>query len=95
MNSYAAQASRSGGTTVFRRDRRQRVTANFTSAALALLNSDQSSAMAPVTKGAAALVPPNERGLPSVPRLVISWPGALRPCLPTELPRFDSLSGLP
>jgi hypothetical protein len=64
-------------------------------AAVALGNSDQSSAMAPVTKGAAALVPPSVWDLPLVPRLVTFSPGALSPLLPRELPRFDSFSGLP
>ncbi len=71
------------------------VTAIFTCAAVVLGNSDHSSAIAPVTKGAATLVPPNVCGLPFVPRLVMFSPGALSPRLPIELPRFDSLSGLP
>ena len=71
------------------------VTARLTWAAVAPGNSDQSSAIAPVTKGAAALVPPNGCGLPFVPRLVTFSPGALSPRLPIELPKFDSLSGLP
>jgi len=68
------------------------VTASLIWAALAPGNSDQSSAITPVTKGAAALVPPNICGLPFVPRLVMFSPGALSPRLPIEPPRFDSLA---
>ena len=60
------------------------VTASLIWAAVAPGNSDQSSAIAPVTKGAAALVPPNVCGLPFVPRLVTFSPGALSPRLPIE-----------
>ena len=45
--------------------------ASFIAAAEAFGNSDHSNAIAPVTKGAAALVPPKVNGLPSAPRLVI------------------------
>src|SRR5271155_2580972 len=71
------------------------ITANLISAALAPGNSDQRSAIAPVTKGAAALVPPKVFAFPSIPRLVIFSPGALSPHLPMDFPKFDSLSGLP
>jgi hypothetical protein len=80
---------------VFRGCRPHRVIANFTSAAFASGNSDHSSAIAPVTKGAAALVPLIVRDLPSVPRLVMLCPGALSPRLPIELPRLDSPVGSP
>ena len=70
------------------------VTADLIVAALAPGNSDQSSAMAPVTKGAAALVPPNVCGLRFAPRLVMSTPGAIRPRLPIEFPRLVWLRGL-
>ena len=75
--------------------RPHRVMANFTSAAGAPGNSDQSSAIAPVTKGVATLVPPDVCGLPFVPRLVMFSPGALNPRLPMELPKFESAVGLP
>src|ERR1700704_1682038 len=71
---YAAQASSSGGTTV-RRGAKAWVTASLICAADAAGNSEYSSAIAPVTNGAAALVPPNVRGLPSALRLVIPSPG--------------------
>src|SRR5271166_534031 len=80
---------------VFRGFRPHRVIANFTSDAPASGNSDQSNAIVPVTKGAAALVPLKVRGLPFVPRLVIFCPGALSPPLPIESPRFDSPVGRP
>ena len=71
------------------------VTANLIRAALAPGNSDQSNAMVPVTKGAAALVPAKVCGLPSAPRLTMFSPGAESPHLPMELPRFDSGVGRP
>ncbi len=71
------------------------VTANLIWAALAPGNSDQSKAMAPVTNGAAALVPEEVWGLPSVPRLTMFSPGAVTPQRPMELPRFDSAVGRP
>src|ERR1700674_5614506 len=71
------------------------VTASLMAVAVAAGNSDQSSAMAPVTNGAAALVPPNVSDLPSGPRLVMFSPGASRPRLPIELPRLEWLVGLP
>src|SRR6185312_15950123 len=58
-------------------------------------NSDHSNAMAPVTKGAAALVPPKVSNAPWAPRLVMFSPGALNPCLPMELPRLDWATGRP
>ena len=64
-------------------------------AALAPGNSDQSNAIVPVTKGAAALVPLNVLGSPFGPRLVMFSPGAPSPRLPIEPPRFDSASGFP
>ena len=51
--------------------------------------------MAPVTKGAAALVPPEVTGFPSIPRLVTASPGAMSPRRAIELPRFDARNGLP
>jgi len=63
--------------------------------ALALGNSDHTKAIAPVTKGAATLVPAEGVALPSVPRLVILSPGALKPQRPMEFPKLDSLNGLP
>ncbi len=71
------------------------VTASFISTAVADGNTDHNSAIAPVTKGAAILVPPRVSGFPSAPRLVIASPGAHRPRLPTELPRLERLIGLP
>jgi hypothetical protein len=63
--------------------------------AVALGNSDQSKAMAPVTKGAAALVPLKVCSLPSAPRLVMPSPGALNPRRPMDPPKLESLRGLP
>lgn len=71
------------------------VIANFTCTEVALGNADHSNAIVPLTKGVATLVPPIVAGLPSVPRLVMDAPGARSPRLPTELPKFDSLIGLP
>ena len=65
------------------------VTACRTSVAVALGNSDHNSAIAPVTKGAATLVPLHVSGWPSAPRLVTASPGALRPRLPIALPKFE------
>src|SRR5439155_22150907 len=83
---YAACASSNGGTTV-RRVADPWVTANFACAADAAGNAEYSSAIEPVTNGAAALVPPNVRGLPSARRLVIPSPGAIKPLRPIDLPR--------
>ena len=74
---------------MFRRREKGRVMASFIAAAEAFGNSDHSSATAPVTNGAAALVPPKVSGLPSAPRLVIPSPGAPSPRRPIELPRFE------
>ena len=92
---YAAHASSNGGTMLFLRRRPDCVTASLISEAPAFGNTDQSSAMAPVTKGAAALVPLKACSLPSALRLVMFTPGALRPCRPIDLPKFDPLIGLP
>ena len=64
MASYAAQAFSTGGAMVRRGGLPAWVTASLIWAALALGNSDHSNAMAPVTKGAAALVPPEVCGFP-------------------------------
>jgi hypothetical protein len=56
---YALHASNKGGTTVGRRGPEACMTANFTSAGVAIGYSDHSKAIAPVTKGVAALVPLN------------------------------------
>jgi hypothetical protein len=64
-------------------------TAYLTSVAVAVGKADHKRAIAPVTKGAAALVPPNVRDWPTAPMLVISSPGALSPRLPAELARFE------
>ena len=66
------------------------VTEIFRSAAVALGNIDFNSANVPVTNGAATLVPLNVGGLPSVPTLVMRYPGALRPRRPIEFPKFES-----
>ena len=92
---YAAHASSNGGTMVFLRRRPDCVTASLISPALASGNSDQSSAMAPVTKGAAVLVPAKACSLASALRLAMLTPGALRPWHAIDLPRFDALKGLP
>jgi hypothetical protein len=86
---YATQASSNGGTTVARRGAWECIKANLTSAAFAPGTSDHKSATAPVTKGAATLVPPSVSGFPSAPRLVMPSPGALSPRLPMELPKVD------
>src|SRR5690242_17167654 len=62
---------------------------------LACGNSDSSNAIAPVTKGAAALVPPDTCCPPFVARLVTPTPGAIRPRLPMDHPKFDSGRGRP
>src|SRR5207249_4982921 len=89
------QASNNGGTIVVRRGAGAWVTAYLTSAAVAAGHSDHNSAMVLVTKGVAALVPPNVSGEPFAPRLVMSSPGAINPRRPSELPRFDVRIGLP
>jgi hypothetical protein len=86
---YAAHASNKGGTTVDRPSTCARVKAIFNSAAVAFGNIDFNNAMAPVTNGAAALVPPNVGDLALVPRLVMPSPGALSPRRPIEFPKFE------
>src|ERR671922_1964742 len=71
------------------------VTATLIWPALAFGNCDQVNAIAPVTKGAAMLLPPEGAELPSVPRLVTPSPGALRPRRPMEFPKLDFSTGLP
>ena len=88
-DSYAAHALSSGGTTVVRLVADAVVIALFTEAAVAFWKSDSNNAMAPVTNGAAALVPPNVGRLPLTLKLVIPCPGALSPRRPIELPRFE------
>src|SRR6266481_6164783 len=90
-----AHAFSRAGTTVRRRGTWAWATANLRRLALAPGYSDHTNASAPVTKGAATLVPPEGVALPSVPRLVMPSPGALRPRRPMEFPKLDSLSGLP
>src|SRR6185369_10921814 len=92
---YAAHASSTGGAMLFRVPAPESITAALMRAAPASGYSDQSSAIAPVTNGAAALVPPMVYGLPSVPRLVTFSPGALTPRRPMEQPRLESPSGRP
>ena len=72
-----------------------RVTASLISMAVAAGNSDHKSAIVPVTKGTATLVPLSVTRWPSAARLVMLSPGALKPRLPIELPRFDSFIGRP
>src|SRR5690349_17897880 len=86
---YAAHAFSSGGTTVVRLAPDAVVIASFTAAALAFGNIDSNNAIAPVTNGAAALVPPKAGDWPLIARLVILSPGALSPWRPIELPRFE------
>ena len=95
MAPYAAQASSKGGAMVRRGGLPACVTASLIWAAVALGNSDHSSAIVPVTKGAAALVPEEVCGVLPAPRLTMSCPGAESPQRPIELPRFDSAVGLP
>src|SRR5262249_35376519 len=40
-------------------------------------------------------VPPSVSGRPSALKLVMASPGAVKPCLPIERPRFDSFIGRP
>jgi hypothetical protein len=69
--------------------------ANFTGAALDAGKTDQRSATAPETNGAAALVPLSVCDWRSEPRLVILSPGALSPRLPMVLPGFVASIGRP
>ena len=87
--SKAAHASNKGGVTVAGRRPYDWVIASLTSAAVAAGDSDHNNPTAPVTKGAATLVPPSATGWPSEPRLMIPSPGARKPRLPIELPRFQ------
>src|SRR5687767_5055862 len=86
-----AAVSSKGGTTEVRCSVAARVMASFICAAVASGNSDHNSAIAPVTKGTAALVPRSVKDRPSGPRLMMPSPGALKPRLPVELARFDWL----
>ena len=58
-------------------------------------NSDHNSAIAPVTKGAATLVPERVIGGPPAFKLVTASPGAARPRLPIEMPRLNYSVSLP
>ena len=84
-----------GGTTEVRRTADTWEMASLICAADAKGNSDQRSAIAPVTKGTATLVPPSVSACPSELKLVMASPGAVKPRLPIELPRFESFIGLP
>src|ERR1700736_2752046 len=95
MTLWIAQALSSAGTTVGRRCAWAWATADLSWLALASTNSDHTNAIAPVTKGAATLVPPEGSAFPLALRLVTPSPGALNPRRPMELPRFDWLSGFP
>lgn len=88
-DSYAAHAFSNGGTTVVRLVPEVVVSASFTDAAVALGKVDTNNAIAPVTNGAAALVPPKAGGWPLTPKLVMPSPGALSPRRPMEFPRFE------
>jgi hypothetical protein len=70
-------------------------TASLISEAVAAENSDHNSAIAPVTKGAAMLVPRNVSGCRTALKLVTEAPVAHIPRLPIEPPRLDSSRGLP
>jgi len=67
---------------------------DLTAAAVAVGNSDQVSATAPVTNGVAALVPPIVNGS-FTPKLVTDSPGAPSPDRPIEAPRFEIPIGRP
>jgi hypothetical protein len=88
-------ASSKGGTTEARPRADVCEMASLICVAVAVRNSDHKRAIVPVTKGTATLVPPSVRGRPSALKLVMASPGAVNPRLPTDLPRFDSLIGLP
>lgn len=92
---YGAHVFSIGGTILVRRFPLAFRRAEITSAEVAPGNSDHNSATAPVTKGAAALVPPRHSGLPSTPRLTISTPGAQSPRIATDRPRFVLCIGDP
>jgi len=89
---YAARAFNIGGTIVWDL---LGLKANLISAAVASGNSDHKSAMVPVTKGAATLVPHILIDFPPGARLVMLLPGALRPYILMDLPKFEVLIGLP
>src|SRR5689334_15203079 len=95
MAPYAAEASSNGGTTVVRLPAADRVSADLTSAAVAVGKADHNSAAAPVTNGAAKLVPLSVSVLPPGPRLVMRSPGALSPRRPIEPARLDAPRGTP
>lgn len=57
--------------------------------------SDHSNAIAPLTKGAAMLVPPEIAGSPSKRRLVTPAPGPASPRRPIDAPRFETPIGAP
>src|SRR5258708_5576468 len=69
--------------------------ASLISAALAWGNCDHSNAIAPVTNGAAALVPLAVNQPSGAAKLVILSPGARNPSLPIEAPKLDWLMGRP
>src|SRR4051812_19858756 len=69
--------------------------ASLISAALARGNCDHSSAIAPVTSGAVALVPLAVNQPSGAAKLVILSPGARNPSLPIEAPKLDWPTGRP
>src|SRR5262249_30115595 len=81
---YAARPSRRGGIRVARRGATGPVTASRSCPPGAAGNNDFKSAMAPVTKGAAALVPEKGCIVASGARLTTPSPGAASPRLPAE-----------
>src|SRR5262245_44418723 len=95
MRAHVADASSSGGTTVDRRPAPAWVTANRMSLAVAAGKSDHSSAIVPVTNGAAALVPEKFLRPPDASRLWTPSPGADTPRNAMEWLRFESGVGLP
>lgn len=62
MYAWATRAFNKGGVTVVRRPANACAMAAFTSATVAVGNSDQIRAMAPLTNGVATLVPPSVIG---------------------------------
>src|SRR5882757_2939188 len=88
---YALHASKSGGVTLVRR--LVPITAFLTSAADAFGNRDHSKA--PVTNGAAKLVPVWDDTSPSGPSVITFSPGAPSPLLPMEPPRLGVCRGSP
>ena len=71
------------------------VTAYIIAEGVAFGNIDQSSAIHPVTKGAAKLVPLITEYLPPGEVLVIFTPGAINPLFPIEEPKFELRSRVP